>query len=66
MELTLCHRCRSDYEDAGKDLVPKFKKQAHETCDKCQFRRGITYIILEPYKRKPPKYIQKYYPELIK
>ena len=41
MELTLCHRCKSDFESAGKDL----RRVSHiqEWCDYCDYRMGYTY-----------------------
>ena len=41
MELTLCHRCKSDFESAGKNL----RRVSHvmEWCDYCDYRMGYTY-----------------------
>ena len=41
MEWTLCHRCKSDFESAGKPL----RRVSHvmDWCDFCSHRMGYTY-----------------------
>ena len=43
--MTLCHRCKSDFEDAGYTLVKKGWQAVKEECDFCHSRRGFTYSL---------------------
>ena len=43
MELTLCHRCKSDFESAGKELRRVSHIHTLDWCDFCSHRMGYTY-----------------------
>ena len=43
MELTLCHRCKSDFESAGKELRRVSHIHTLDWCDYCDYRMGYTY-----------------------
>ena len=47
--MTLCHRCKSNFEDAGYTLVKKGWQAVQEECDYCSTRRGFTYSL---FRRK--------------
>ena len=41
--MTLCHRCKSNFEDAGYALVKKGWQDVREACDYCRVGCGFTY-----------------------
>jgi mRNA interferase MazF len=42
-DVTLCSRCKSNFELAGRLLVKRGFSETHETCDYCSVGKGLTY-----------------------
>ena len=50
---TLCNNCKYDYWQAGyktKSVGAKYR----ELCDKCSYRMGWTYILIQPEEGDKP------------
>ena len=45
MELTLCYKCKNDFEEAGKKIKRTKYQENKEACDYCNTRMGFTYIV---------------------
>ena len=43
LDLTLCPRCKANFEQAGRLLVKRGWQEARETCDYCQVTSGVRY-----------------------
>jgi len=43
LELTLCLRCKSNFEDAGRLLIKQGWQDIRETCDYCHMALGLNY-----------------------
>ena len=50
---TLCHKCRSDYENTGDYYIRRVdhKQKIKEKCDYCSVRDGYDYEITPKEKR---------------
>jgi len=48
VEMTLCHTCKSQFEDSGfKVRLLSNPKEPKETCDYCNYRTGFNYEVEE-------------------
>jgi tRNA uridine 5-carbamoylmethylation protein Kti12 len=56
--LTLCRRCKSDYESAGSVLINRGLKKTLEICDKCNFRQGVKYAVFNSKRSTHKTYSQ--------
>ena len=48
---TLCNNCKYDYWKAGYKTI-SVRAKYRELCDRCSYRTGWTYILIEPEKCK--------------
>ena len=47
LSLTLCPRCKSNFEDSGRKLIKLPRQAEKDNCDICQVRKGWEYRITE-------------------
>ena len=47
MIITLCKRCRSDFERAGKVLIRDHRYPGEDDCCFCNVRRGYTFKVVK-------------------
>jgi len=46
-DLTLCYRCKSDFEEIGRLVMRRGFQRVKESCDRCQLGMGWHYAIFE-------------------
>jgi len=50
--LSLCYRCKCEFEDSGRVLVKRGWQEYKEPCDRCQFGMGLNYAVFEKKDRR--------------